>query len=92
MAVSWERGRLARWVVTHERRAAMLLLIATAAAIFGLPILGILTGFAQLGWYRFRKTPADDIPFFGFLVLRGMIEGLAIIAVCAIISHLPAAK
>ena len=67
----------------------MALLLATAAAIFGLPLLGILVGLLQLGWYRLRKTPEDDIPFFGFLVLRGMIAGLALIAVAAILSHLP---
>ncbi len=67
----------------------MALLLATAAAIFGLPLLGILVGLLQLGWYRLRKTPEDDIPFFGYLVLRGMIAGLALIAVAAILSHLP---
>ncbi len=64
------------------------LLIATTAAIFGLPLLGILVGLIQLGWYRLRKTPEDDIPFFGILVLRGMILGLALIAVGAVASHL----
>ena len=70
----------------------MLLFLATFAALFGLPLLGIILGFLQLGWYRWRKTPADDVPFFGILMFRGMLVGLAVIAIGAIASHLLAPR
>jgi hypothetical protein len=70
----------------------MLLFIATFAALFGLPILGIILGYIQLGWYRWRKTPADDVPFFGILMFRGMLVGLAVIAIGAIVSHVLAPR
>ena len=70
----------------------MALFLATFAALFGLPILGIILGYLQLGWYRLRKTPADDVPFFGILMFRGMLVGMALIAIGAIASHLHAGR
>jgi hypothetical protein len=65
-------------------------ILATLAAIIGMPLLGIVLGLVQLWWYRLRKTPEDDIPFFLALVIRGMLVLLALIAVGAIASHLAA--
>ena len=70
----------------------MLLFIATFAALFALPILGIILGYIQLGWYRWRKTPADDVPFFGILMFRGMLVGMALIAIGTITSHVVAGR
>lgn len=66
----------------------MAAILAVFAAILGLPLLGILTGMAQLGYYRLRHTPADDIPPFLILMLRGMILGLALIAIGTVTSHI----
>ena len=63
------------------------LVLATLAALIGLPALGMFAGFVQLAWYRLRRTPADDIPFFGFLVLRGMIVGLGVLVGLAILTN-----
>ena len=63
------------------------LFLATFAALFGLPLLGVAMALVQLAWYRWRRTPADDVPFFLFLVFRGMLVGLALIAVGAISAH-----
>jgi hypothetical protein len=65
----------------------MALLLATLAALFGLPLLGALLGWIQVGWYRLRKTPPDDIPFFPFLVFRGMLVLLALIAAGTVTAH-----
>ena len=70
----------------------MALVLATLAALFGLPLLGVLAGLLQLGWYRWRKTPADDVPFFPFLMFRGMLVGLALIAVATVSAHLLAPR
>lgn len=70
----------------------MALLLATLAALFGLPLLGILLGWVQLGWYRLRKTPPDDIPFFPFLMFRGVLVGFALVAVATIASHVIAGR
>jgi hypothetical protein len=70
----------------------MMLFLATFAALFALPILGIMLGYIQLGWYRWRKTPADDVPFFGILMFRGMLVGMALIAVGTIASHVAAGR
>jgi ABC-type xylose transport system permease subunit len=70
----------------------MLLFLATFAALFALPLLGVVLGYLQLGWYRWRKTPADDVPFFGILMFRGMLVGMALIAIGTIASHLAAAR
>ena len=65
-------------------------ILAILAAVIGMPLLGILLGLAQVAWYRMRKTPEDDIPFFLALVIRGMLVVLAVITVGAIVSHLAA--
>ncbi len=65
-------------------------------ALFGvivlLPMLGIALGLVQLGWYRWCKTPADDVPFFLILMLRGMIVCLAVVAAGAVASHFMSLK
>ncbi len=70
----------------------MLLVIATLAVLFGLPLLGILLGMIQLGWYRLRETPADDVPPFLILVFRGMLVLLALITAGTIASHVAAGR
>ena len=65
----------------------MAALFAFFAAILVLPVLAIGLGLVQLGWYRLRRTPADDVPFFLILMLRGMIVGLAMVAAGAVASH-----
>ena len=68
------------------------LFIATFLALFGLPLLGILAALVQLAWYRWRKTPAEDVPYFLILVFRGMLVGLALIAMGTIAAHLLAPR
>ncbi len=68
----------------------MLLFLASIAAVFGVPLGGALLGFVQLAWYRWRKTPEDDIPFFLILVFRGMLVLMGLVAVAAVASHVVA--
>jgi len=65
-------------------------ILAILAAVIGMPVLGIILGWVQVAWYRMRKTPEDDIPFFLALVIRGLLVVLAVITVGAIASHLAA--
>jgi hypothetical protein len=70
----------------------MLLFLASVAAILGVPLCGALLGFLQLAWYRWRKTPEDDIPFFLILVFRGMLVLMGLIVVAAVASHVVAGR
>jgi hypothetical protein len=70
----------------------MLLVLASLAAIFGIPLGGALIGWLQLVWYRWRKTPEDDIPFFLILVFRGMLVLMGLIAVATVTSHVVAGR
>ena len=70
----------------------MAAILAILAAVIGMPLLALTLGWVQVLWYRLRKTPEDDIPFFLALVFRGMLVVLAIITVGAIASHVLARK
>lgn len=65
---------------------------ATLLALVGLPLFGVLVGFLQQRWYQARlKAGAiseDDIPFFGILMLRGMLGGFVVLAVLAISANI----
>jgi hypothetical protein len=64
------------------------LVLASLAAIIALPLFGALLGAVQAAWYR-RQVAAgrmteDDVPFFGILMLRGMLVGFVLVAIAAI--------
>ena len=66
----------------------MLLLLMTVAAILTLPIIGAVAGWVQLQFYRQKIAKglitADDVPFFGILMFRGMLFGFVVLALLAI--------
>ncbi len=66
------------------------LIIASIAAVLCVPVLGAALGLAQSSYYRARvrrgAMPADQVPFFGVLLMRGMILVFCLIAVGAIAS------
>lgn len=68
---------------------AVLLLIAAAA--LGVPLLGVALALVQLGIYRglanLGRLPRNQVPWFGFLWLRGMAAAVVILAVLAVASR-----
>jgi hypothetical protein len=68
------------------------LVLATIAAVLMVPILGAVLGALQLAWYRSRvrrgSLQGDQVPFFGVLLLRGMMMVFALIALGAILVNL----
>jgi hypothetical protein len=68
--------------------------IATVAAFLLVPVFGAVFGSVLLAWYRWRvrlgKMKAEDIPFFGVLLLRGMILTFALIAIAGIAANIHA--
>ncbi len=68
------------------------LLGASLLAIIGLPLFGIFLGWLQQRWYTAQvkagKMTEDDVPFFGILLLRGMLVGFAVLALGAIASNI----
>ena len=69
-----------------------MLLLAVVAAVIGLPLFGALIGFVQLAVYRVLvrrgALPEDDVPFFGLLLMRGMVLGMVLIAGMAVASRM----
>lgn len=67
-------------------------LLATLAAFLGVPILGAVLGLIQLGWYHARVRSgglsAQEVPFFGALLLRGMTVAFIAIAGIGIVVNL----
>jgi hypothetical protein len=65
---------------------------ASLLAVIGLPVFGIVLGLLQQAWYRRQvragRLPEDEVPFFGLLLLRGMLVGFALLAVAAIVANL----
>ena len=65
---------------------------ASLLAILGLPIFGIVLGMLQQRWYAARlkagKISEDDVPFFGILLLRGMLAGFVLIGAAAIAANI----
>jgi hypothetical protein len=70
----------------------MKLILGTIAAFLLVPICGILLGLVQLAWFRMRvrggSCKAEDIPFFGALMLRGMLLTFVLLAVGGIYINL----
>ena len=68
------------------------LILATVIAALCVPVLGALLGAAQLAWYRARvrsgALPPDQVPFFGVLLLRGMMLVFALLALGTIVVNL----
>lgn len=61
--------------------------VASLALLALLPIVGgLLFALIQLGWYRLRvgigRMRAEDIPFFGLLLFRGLI--LTVVLACVV--------
>ena len=71
-----------------------MLLLAVIAAVIGLPVFAVLLALAQWAVYRVLVSrgllPADDVPFAGILVMRGMVLGLVLIAGMAVATRLAA--
>ncbi len=69
-------------------------IIATVVCFLAVPCLGALLGGVQLVFYRMRvrsgRMKSEDIPFFGALLLRGMIAVFALGAVFAVLANLAA--
>jgi len=67
------------------------LLGASLLAILGVPLVGIALGLVQQAWYNARlqagKVTEDDVPFFGILMLRGMVVAFAVLAALAIAAN-----
>ena len=63
-----------------------MLLLAVLAAIIGLPLFALLGAGLQWLVYRFAVRP-DESPWFGLLVMRGMMAGLLIMVALAIYSR-----
>ena len=63
-----------------------MLLLAVLAAIIGLPLFALLTAGLQWLVYRFAVR-SDEPPWFGLLVMRGMLAGLLIMVALAIYSR-----
>jgi uncharacterized membrane protein YqjE len=68
------------------------LLGASLLAIIGVPLVGIVLGLVQQRWYDARlkagKVTEDDVPFFGILMLRGMVVAFAVLAALAIMANI----
>ncbi len=68
------------------------LLLASIAAILCVPILGAALGLAQRAYFHARVArgamKADEVPFFGVLLMRGMILVFCLIAAAAILSNI----
>lgn len=68
------------------------LILATIAAVVCVPVLGAALGALQLLYYRARvrvgKLAAEQVPFFGALLLRGMVLVFLLLAVGAILTNL----
>jgi hypothetical protein len=64
-----------------------MLILAVVAAIIGLPLFALLA--AGLQWLVYRyAVRAEESPWFGLLVMRGMLVGLAVMVGLAIWSRL----
>ncbi len=65
------------------------LILASIATFLAVPVLGALLGLVQVAYYRSRvragTITADEVPFFGALLLRGMMVVMAL-GVCAAIA------
>ncbi len=66
-------------------------ILPTIAAVIALPLCGIILGLVQHAWYRRRVATGslteDDVPFFGLLLLRGMLVGMVFVGGGAIAVH-----
>ena len=66
-------------------------ILPTLAAVIALPLSGIILGLVQHAWYRRRVAAGtlteDDVPFFGLLLLRGMLVGMVVVGSGAIAVH-----
>ena len=63
-----------------------MLVLAALAAIIGLPLFALLAAGLQWLVYRYAVRP-DEPPWFGLLVMRGMMAGLLIMVALAIYSR-----
>ena len=63
-----------------------MLLLAVLAAVIGLPLFALLAAGLQWLVYRFAVRP-DEPPWFGLLVMRGMMVGLVIMVGLAVWSR-----
>lgn len=70
--------------------------VATVGAVLLVPVLGALLGALQLAYYRARvragRMKEDEIPFFGALLLRGMVAVFAVIALIGIAVNVAAPR
>ena len=66
-------------------------ILPTILAVIALPAGGIVLGLIQQAWYRRQVAQGtmteDDVPFFGLLLLRGMIVGMMVFGLGAIAVH-----
>jgi hypothetical protein len=65
--------------------------LATVLTFLAVPVIGALLGLVQLAVYRLRvragKMTADEIPFFGALLMRGMMIVVALGVIAAITAN-----
>ncbi len=61
-------------------------------AMLAVPGLGLLLAMAQQSWYRWQlargRVVEDDVPFFGILLLRGMMITLVLGMALAVLARL----
>ena len=67
-------------------------LLALVGAFLLVPVCGVILGFVQLGYYRMRVRAGAfreaDIPFFGALLMRGMISLLLVLLIGGILVNI----
>jgi hypothetical protein len=67
-------------------------LLALVGAFLLVPVCGVILGFVQLGYYRMRVRAGSfretDIPFFGALLMRGMISLLLLLLIGGILVNI----
>jgi len=67
-------------------------LLALIGAFLLVPVCGVILGFVQLGYYRMRVRTGScreaDIPFFGALLMRGMISLLLLLLIGGILVNI----
>jgi hypothetical protein len=66
----------------------MLPLVMALVAVLLLPALGAALAWAQIAYYRIQvrrgRIVEDDVPFFGVLLMRGMLAGFIVVALIAL--------
>lgn len=67
-----------------------------AAMLLAPLVLGLVLAFAQSAIYgvliRAGKVKPEDVPFFGILLLRGLVLAIVLAGVLALALHLPAQR